>query len=56
MLIIIGSEKCPLMYYNEVAESYETELCNLDDSECPLYIIPEYIIPMMNAPMIDWSK
>ena len=36
MPIIIGSEKCPHMYYEEIAESYETELCDLDESECPL--------------------
>ena len=36
MPTIIGAEKCPLMHHDEVAESCETELCNLDDSEGPL--------------------
>lgn len=36
MPIIIGSEKCPHTYYEEIAESFESEFCDLDDTECPL--------------------
>jgi hypothetical protein len=36
MTIIIGAEKCPHMYYEEISESYEGEFCDLDDTECPL--------------------